>query len=272
MLVVLRHSKKTTIGREPQAIFVGSRAPLVWAHWLANFLPSVFAARALGDEYSDVPLLIPRSLPADDHWVTSLKIAAGERRTIAFSGDRYERFEKLIWIEPPVYDTPFSEHEPAGVFLHEKLMLDFRRTFHDYSQEASSGLSLPKDVFLARRGNNKRTYNQTECIAVAKKMGFTPVYAEELSLADKIRLFRNAKRIIGPGGSGFSNMIFAGPETRATCWWHKPLKSTDNFDLNLAALGGSQLSIVAESWTTTNNPHVEYRVDLGLLAQGIEYM
>ena len=44
--------------------------------------------------------------------------------------------------------------------------------------------------------------------------GFTEVFCENLTMSEKIGMFRNAKYIAGPIGGGMCNVIFSPPETR----------------------------------------------------------
>lgn len=255
-----------------RAIFVGTRAPRVWAHWLVNFLPSVFLASRLGSEFDDFPLIVPSSIPLDGHWSESLLLAAGGRSTVAVHPQSYLRVRKMLWIEPPVYDTPFprQNRRTSGVWLSERPLLEFRELFLSHASSHASNLQLPENVFLARKPTAGRSYNQSDCIELAAEYGFVPVYAEDLSFADKLRLFRDARNVIGPGGSGFSNLLFSGPETAGFFWWHLPLKPSDNFDLNIAAVAGSKLSVAPESWLQRDPVSGGYLVKLNALEEGIQ--
>jgi hypothetical protein len=244
-VVAISHPR--TLPVLPRAIFAGTRAPGVWAHWLINYLPTVFLSRKLGQDYIDYPVLVPSDTPDDPHWNESLALVLEGREIVHLDNNSYVLVDDLVWIEAPVYDTPFSKSRTAGVALSRKPIEEFRDLFLTYASEHESGLALPTNVFLARKPKPGREYNQAACTDVAQKYGFEPVFVEDLSLADKIRLFRDARHIVGPGGSGFSNILFSGHETKGFSWWHKPFESTDNFELNLAAVGGSLFSVIPPS-------------------------
>ena len=268
--VAVAHGRPTK--RLQSGIYVGTRAPTVWAHWLVNFLPSAFLASRLGPAFDDFPLIVPSSMPLESHWSESLRLAAGGRKTVVVDHENYCLVRDMLWIEPPVYDTPFAlqNSRRRGVWLSESPLLDFRQLFLEYASSHASNSPLPRDVFLARRPKPGRNYNQDECIQLAANYGFAPVYAEDLSLADKVRLFRDARNVIGPGGSGFSNLLFSGPETAGFYWWQQPLKVTDNFDLNVAAVAGSKLSVAPDSWVEKDPTDGGYLVKLNALEAGIQ--
>ena len=71
--------------------------------------------------------------------------------------------------------------------------------------------------------------NEEELLPILHQHGFTLIFAENLSLPDQIRLFRNAEAIVSPHGAGLTNMIFSPPgtsvlelfatDTIRTCYW-----------------------------------------------------
>ena len=261
-----------TTKRLQSGVFVGTRSPTVWAHWLINFLPSVFLASRLGPEFDSFPLIVPSSMPEDSHWRESLQLAGGGRKTVSVNHREYVLVRDMVWIEPPVYDTPFPvAGRQSGVWLSEGPLLDFRQLFLDYASANGTKSPLPREVFLARRPKPGRTYtNQNACIRLAEKYGFEAVYVEDLSLADKVRLFRDARTVIGPGGSGFTNLLFSGPGTVGVYWWHEPLKITENYGTNVAAVGGSKMLAAPASWVEKNSADDTYAVKLDALEAGIQ--
>ena len=251
----------------PRAIFAGTRAPRVWAHWLVNYLPSVYLSRKLGPDYIEHPMIVPSDIPDDPHWRESLELVLDGRNVVHLDSDSYVMVDELVWIEAPVYDTPFSHLRASGggVALSRGPMEEFRNKFLSYAREHESTATLPEKVFLARKPKAGREYNQSACIDISQNYGFEPVFVEDLSLADKIRLFRDARHIVGPLGSGFSNILFSSRKTTGLYWWDKPLGPTDNFELNLAALGRSSFSSLSPSFFLKRPSGLPNEVRLDLL-------
>jgi len=256
---------------EPRGIYGGTRSPTTWAHWLINFLPAVHLTKKLGPEFDNFPMLVPTSIPDDTHWQESLRLVLGGRTSLSLHPDSYTRFDRLLWLEPAAYDTPFSiDHaRQTGVSLHYEAMQEFRKEFLNYSNVNSSSQFLPTKVFLARKEGTKRPYNQEECISQAADFGFEAVYIEDLTLSDKIRLFFDAEVVVGPLGSGFSNVLFSSPRTSLLSWWTYPLGITDNFEFNLAKVSGARYNAAPLSWILPGISGDSYSLDLEKFSSGL---
>ena len=76
----------------------------------------------------------------------------------------------------------------------------------------SLGANLPKkhEIFYISRSNSRRSLkNEVELEQLFKKLGISVVHAEKIDLLDQIRLFSNAKLIIGAHGAGLIHAIWA---------------------------------------------------------------
>ncbi|MGI8424385.1 MAG: glycosyltransferase 61 family protein [Chloroflexota bacterium] len=55
----------------------------------------------------------------------------------------------------------------------------------------------------------RRVANEADVIRALRPLGFEVVHAERLTFAEQIRLFSEAAVVIGPHGSGMTNVLFA---------------------------------------------------------------
>jgi hypothetical protein len=255
-----------------RAAYVGTRSPQTWAHWLINFLPSLYLLTSRGSGLDDLPILVPSSIPQDPHWHQSLQVVLGNRRTIPLRRDEFTLVRELHWIDAPFYDTPFASNPTsrASTSLHLEFMLDFRKTYlKELGKQHLEG-DLPGRFFLARGTGSKRPYNQKEAIELAKRFGIEPVYVETLSFWQKVQLFHEASVIVGPEGSGLANVIFSAPNTQVLTWWPDRTSPTDNYLFNLAAASGARYATAPSHWTTPMNPQDgSYTIDLDSLESAI---
>jgi len=77
---------------------------------------------------------------------------------------------------------------------------------------APSSVKLPRRFYVDRRGSGLRPLvNENELVHRLGQMGVVPVRLENLSLADQIRLFRQAEAIVAPHGTELTNLGFARP-------------------------------------------------------------
>lgn len=71
---------------------------------------------------------------------------------------------------------------------------------------------FPRRFYIDRRGwGTSRLRNESELIAALAPLGFEPVRLEHMSLADQIRLFRQAEAIVAPNSSALTNLGFCRP-------------------------------------------------------------
>lgn len=73
--------------------------------------------------------------------------------------------------------------------------------------------SGPELLYLARSGR-RRCLNDTPVIEHCQKLGFFIVTETPRSISDQIKLYCNAKIIVGPHGAAFTNMVWSPPGTR----------------------------------------------------------
>lgn len=81
---------------------------------------------------------------------------------------------------------------------------------------APAPATLPKRrIFLDRRPSyRRRLTNDVEVRALLERRGFEPVFAEDLSYADQVRLFGETALLVAIHGAGISNILFAPPSLR----------------------------------------------------------
>ncbi len=115
---------------------------------------------------------------------------------------------------------------------HKKVFDIINRLDGDYD--------APEKIYISRRTwiNNKgidytkhverrRCVNEDDVVSLFKEKGFVEVFCENLSMKEKIGLFRGAKVIAGPIGGGFTNVIFSPSSTKVIS-----IDSPTFFDIN----------------------------------------
>ncbi|MDA7715995.1 glycosyltransferase family 61 protein [Pontimonas sp.] len=249
------------------ALFVGTRAPYNWYHWIANILPALYVANQAAIDES-IPLLLPDEIRAIPQMRESLKIFLGNRPIVWLTKDEVVEVGDLLWVDSPVCDSPFSldSANRLPLILHSTAMLGYReKVLSHYSEEIRAFTKVTR-VFLARRPGSSRPYNQDEVFQYLKKKGFEAVFAEDLTFGQQVALFNRADFIVGPTGAAFANIMFSTPETRALRLLDFSMPY-ENYFSNLALMGGSQIrdcyspepaAPTKISRFTLNNRHLEH--------------
>ena len=110
------------------------------------------------------------------------------------------------------YFLNFQSKENSG-YLHPKIV-DFLKTkiFEGYSLENNSYKSKKKKnrIYISRKNAQiRRIFNEKDFCIFLNKFEFTTYYAEQLSYAEQVKLFKNAEIIISPHGAGLTNFLFS---------------------------------------------------------------
>ena len=101
---------------------------------------------------------------------------------------------------------PLSTH---GLFLYHPCLMAL---FDAMSAGVPGPDPLPVRLYLDRRGSALRPLvNEDAVVEALRPLGFVPMRPETLSLPDQVRLFRGARAIVAPHGSGLTNLGFCRP-------------------------------------------------------------
>jgi hypothetical protein len=226
------------VERYRAALFIGTRAPYNWYHWLANLLPALHVANG-GNISEDVPLLLPEEVTHTPQMLQSLGLFLGDRPVALLRRDTLVRVDHLFWADSPVDDGPFAQpHENRNpLTLHPRAMADFRDHVLQVLGSRRRSRGATSRIFLSRRATSARSYNGEVVELWAKEYGFETVLLEELSFSEQVVLFHSATHLIGPTGAAFTNVLFAQPSLRALRL-HGGANGFENYFANLATVSG----------------------------------
>lgn len=102
-----------------------------------------------------------------------------------------------------------------------------------------------KKIFINRSGSGsliRDIYNKNEVLNFLKSKGFLIIDSSKLKFNDEIKLFSEAKFIIGVYGAGLTNIIFCNKKTRIIEL--RPSKVNDNLYRNMAINAGLKYSCI----------------------------
>ena len=172
---------------------------LWYYHWFNDVLSTLHENLDLLPK--DTLFILPAEAKA--HHLASLDLLGiGPERRLLFDGSEMWVLENL-WFQPPAVH-PDDQTPGAMPWLGRTLSAGIAR---DETEK-------PLRLYISRRHVPTRVVvNEEELLPILQRHGFIVVATEKLSLAEQIRLFRNAEVIIGPHGSGLTNMIYAAPGT-----------------------------------------------------------
>lgn len=167
------------------------RSPeMAYGDWLLEHLPNVVRAR---DIAPDVVVLMRSGAPR--YMIEAIELLGLEiRRT-----DRPQRVEDLVFVPA----------EPAAVFPHPGDVAVLQRAF--VRDQPVTG----RAIYVSRRNSPKRRMlREDELETRLAERGVEIVYAERLTFREEVDLFASAELIIGPHGSGLTNVVWRRPHCR----------------------------------------------------------
>ncbi|HEX6489381.1 MAG TPA: glycosyltransferase family 61 protein [Candidatus Dormibacteraeota bacterium] len=255
-------------------IFLGGNGSYNFYHWMCELLPKLQYLDEVDRRFSRLPLLVDRKAVEDPGFAAGLKLLAGERETIPIPADPLTRVRDLVYINSPNPATfnlkPGTKSRPGDAMV--------RRSSIDYWRAKAAGWrrddaaeSSPKRIFVARRENTMRTYNQVDVEAVLSERGFATVFMEGLSLPEQVRLFANADVIAGPMGAAWAHLMFVHAGVKCVSWM--PAYGGATGFATLARAAGADLRYVLHDTaarSTAEMNELSYAVDPSAVARAAD--
>ena len=182
-----------------------------WAHFLAQYYPKLMFLKYLPKD-ENIDIIILRSTDLHIKFLIEFELKAFQNITILEVDEECEIIcERLYHVslgtlvaDDGYLPTPFA-------ILISKSTLQF---WKDKALEL-----VPKEVVQYRkiylgRGGGRSLINNNEIRDFFITNGFEEVFPHLLSIDDKIKIFSEAKYLVGPGSSAFANNIFSKPGTK----------------------------------------------------------
>ena len=173
-------------------------------HWTFEWLPRIFELKRLlvnKPDLADISFINIGS-PLNKFQSDWLSLVLGPALSFkTFSSPIL--CNRLIWITPPFP----SHHSPE--ILREIRNYVFSSDGFDAAAELGDVNATKLFVLRGSARNGRRILNEFQLSEDLKKLGFTAIAMDGLSIYQQAFLFANAKVIVGAHGSAFVNMIFS---------------------------------------------------------------
>ncbi len=175
-----------------------------WSHFLICYYPRLAYFEQIADE--EISIVVPYKL--DENIKQLITDSVGCKKKIHFvevDHDTTIFCNKLFYAKVNSYIMCHSNHaSPYGIQISELTAKYLRSKF------AESDIKNDKPfrkLFIARSGV-RNILNYDEIFNYFKSLGFEEVIPHTLSLEQKRKIFGEAKQIVGPFSSGFTNLVF----------------------------------------------------------------
>lgn len=171
-------------------------------HWVVEKLPQIRGLEAYTQYTGHRPtVLLPPDPPNYVRESLSLLGIDEDNRTVLTNGTSRVRTLVLPTLRP----WTNIDCSPARSDLR---WLQSRLTSAAECNVDADG--LPSRIYISRDDAERRqVVNEDEVLSALEPLGFEKYVLSELHVRDQIRLFANADYVVGPHGSGLTNVIFA---------------------------------------------------------------
>jgi capsular polysaccharide biosynthesis protein len=173
----------------------------LYYHWMFHQLPRFELLRRGGFDLSRIDKIIVSSCQK-----------AYQRDTLQILGiteNQLIESDKFIHIEAENLIVPSN---PLLTLQIPKWICDFLRTsFLPRTEQIRAG----RRIYISRgQASYRRVLNEGEVIEFLSQYGFENVSFENLLVSEQALLMASAEVVIGPHGSGLSNIVFCNPKTK----------------------------------------------------------
>lgn len=170
-------------------------------HWLLDILPRLHLAEQAG--YGQGPFFVETERPFQRETLRLLGVK--EESLINSHHTQAVSAENLV--------VPCHRIMPGHAF--PQWPIDFLRARILPGASAARRPPATRLYVSRRQAGHRRVTNEPEIIRFLADFGFHVVELEKLAFADQVALFRDARLVISPHGSGLANLVFCAPGTKA---------------------------------------------------------
>ena len=195
------------------SLIQGASAIENYGHWLLDTIPKLIVVKKFRDLNSFDAILIPNlkkkfqkdSLDYFD--ISKTKILDGSEIT-------HLHADKITIPCHPYWEIDKHQFETVAN-VDKDILKSIRKIF--LKENTSNKFKKNENIYIDRsdsKFNHNKLVNNSEIIEHLKNKDFLIVKLSEFSFSEQIKLFSNAKIIIGSHGAGLTNIIFSKPSTK----------------------------------------------------------
>lgn len=164
----------------------------------------------------EVPLIVDEVVSRTPQMLEILQIFSDGRKIVYLPPKHLCKVKKLYVVSFVNQIIPnFNDVNKIGIAdnLYSPDATAFiRNRFMIYAIQNTK--SYPKRIFIVRRNNRNRSYNEQELIKIASEYDFAIVSPEELSAQEQFKMFSSVDCIIAASGAALTNIICCQPRCR----------------------------------------------------------
>jgi capsular polysaccharide biosynthesis protein len=243
-------------------------------HWLVEILPKLQTYLSLNLYKQGVKLLVPYAVKDNENLKFLLDSMLGDIKVdMVFVSRNFSLHVNHLYHLTPINNILFNERKIglASKILHLRYdSLAFIKLKIEQVINLNDNKIFSHDrIFLARKEDKLRSYNQSDIISLLLKYKFKIIYMEDHDIKQQIFLFKNAKYIVGASGAAWSNLIFCNSSCRALTWLPESAKNFPVFS-TLANFANVKLFFFNTASSHYKDIHDNYIIDINIFKIKLE--
>lgn len=261
-----------------KAFFLGGNGSWNYYHWSIEIVAKLKYFLSADISKTDIIIVLPDHAKNIESFSAVLKIILENNyRLVYISRNQVAKVKELYTITAPsniVFNTSYGKNIGRDYFFFDKNSIDFIREkiinsaqYKEFLENVDKENSF-KRVYLARKKDAGRSYNQNEVLDLLVKQGFIPVYLEDLSFFQQVHLFQNANFVVGASGAAWTNIIYLKPRAQGVSWLGSNISSFSCYS-TLAKYYDCDLKFFSCEVNDESFNHSSYSVDLNTLSKKI---
>jgi len=194
------------------SLLSGGAAKNNYWHWIFDVLPKIGILQKLNLKHKPDYYLLP-SLKRKYQIETLLDLKIPEKKLL--DGEKYKHIkcDNLLTVDHPYV----FKNNPSKSILNIPIWI-IKWLRKKYVKSKSSKSNYSKKIYIDREDDsileNRRIINNKEVKNLLINLGFRIVSLSNYSFKDQVKMFNNAKLVVGLHGSGFANLVFSKPRTK----------------------------------------------------------
>lgn len=186
-------------------------------HWIYDTLPYLFSYFRVKKQLPNLKLLISPPENKNDLYpfvYETLEILNIPKEDILFlsNNTKYDR----------VFVGSSLTHNRQSLRPPHPALWDIISKLKSHKKDTPEKIYVSRRTWVKNKSENigtdytveRKCVNEDQVVDLFKERGYVEVFAEDLSMTEKISLFSNAKYVAGPVGGGMANLLFCDDNTK----------------------------------------------------------
>ena len=194
------------------SLLSGGAAKNNYWHWIFDVLPKIAMLEKLNLDHKPDYYLLP-SLKKKYQIETLIDLKIPIKKLLDGEKFKHIKCDNLFAVDHPYV---FDNNPSKSIINIPVWIIKWLRK--KYLKKKLSNLKYSKKIYINREDDsileNRRIINNNEVKNLLINNGFKIVSLSNHSFRDQVKMFNNAKFIVGLHGAGFANLVFSKPNTK----------------------------------------------------------